>query len=85
MSVLQSLGFSAFCSPTEWVFFFFLCVLPKRYQRAVLWDEVTPFVTEVSSAAKFSSVNIPGSGSKEHVAQYYAYHLLLLFLLFVFV
>lgn len=79
------LGSLHFAVQHSGVFFgFFFGVLPKRYQRAVLWDEITPFVTEGSSAAKFSSVNIPGSGSKEHIAQYCAYHLLLLFLLFVF-
>lgn len=67
----QSGFFSSFIAPHR--------VLPRRYQRPILWDEVTPFVMGVSTAAKFSSVNMPGSGSKEHTAQDCVYHLLLLF------
>lgn len=87
LSVLESLGFSAICGPTEWgVDFwlgflfpsflncFFSSTLPRRYQRDILGDEVAPFLVGVSSTAKLSSIKT----SKEHTAQYCVYYLLLL-------
>lgn len=54
-------------------------MLLRRYRRDVLGHDVTPFYVGVSTAAEFSSVNM----SKEHIAQYCVYYLLLVFEMFL--
>lgn len=52
-------------------------MLPRREQRAVLWDEVTPFLMGFSTAAEFSIATCLTASRKAQLC--IVYHLLLLF------